>query len=513
MRASALVIQGMLLATGIAFALWTARLWSYTVDDAYITFRYAENLVRGWGLTFNHAPPRAEGYTSVLWTLLMAIPHALRLDVVLFSKLGGLALMLGAAVVIARGILARPGAGSPASRRIAAAFAVALFLGFASAAVHAVSGMETALAAFLYATTAAFYLDAQDGRPSWRLPLSCLLLGLTRPEANLFSVLLLALLIPGLPTARRRGFAAACLAAYVVPGILYFSWRYRYYGMLLPLPFYAKSATFDLSGLAPTLSFLKNLVVGFAFPIAALARSPARRRTWILLPLACMLAYFTTTDHIMGYGHRYFFPLVPVFAILAGLGLSTRIESGIGRTGRLGFVTCLVLASTLGFLKTREVQRDYLAYARGMRTAHEVLGHGLAVPEWSVPPVIALGDAGAIPYYSELPTIDSFGLNDPVLARSAPGVRANEVLSRAPDVVVLISRHEQRFESPLPYEDGLWRACLARGYSRHVTLVFGPEYFLWVLWSPFSVEAPRLETVLAEASRRSHELDRTLPRP
>ena len=89
-RAAALVVALALLASAIGFAWWTMRLWTYTVDDSFITFRYAENLVRGWGLTFNHAPPRAEGYTSILWTLLMAVPHVLGLDAERFSKLLGL---------------------------------------------------------------------------------------------------------------------------------------------------------------------------------------------------------------------------------------------------------------------------------------------------------------------------------------------------------------------------------------------------------------------------------------
>jgi hypothetical protein len=373
--------------------------------------------------------------------------------------------------------------------------------------------METALAAFLYAATAVLYLDAQEGRASWRLPFACLLLGLTRPEANLFSLVLLTLVLVGLPANRRGGFVRACLAGYIVPGIVYFAWRRAYYGVLLPLPFYLKSATFDLSGLAPTVSFAKNLLFGFVFPIAALVAAPLRRRAWILLPLLSMVAYFVTTDHIMGYGHRYFFPLVPVFALLAGLGLATRLQLGIRPVTQLAFIVCLVLASAVGFVKTLEVVGDYLAYARGMQTAHIPLGRVLAATSWPAPPIIALGDAGAIPYYSRLETVDTFGLNDPILARCRPDDRDSLILARRPDVVILISQDEQRFESPLPYEDRLWKDCLARGYSQQVTLVFGPRYFLWALWSPGGPDGPRLAHVLTEAARRSHELDRTLPRP
>src|SRR4051812_35207028 len=42
--------------------------WPFTVDDAFITFRYSQNLAAGYGPTFNPGVlPHAEGYTSFLW--------------------------------------------------------------------------------------------------------------------------------------------------------------------------------------------------------------------------------------------------------------------------------------------------------------------------------------------------------------------------------------------------------------------------------------------------------------
>ncbi len=44
-------------------------------DDCMISMSYARNLARCDGLVWN-AGERVEGITDVLWTLLMAIPHA-----------------------------------------------------------------------------------------------------------------------------------------------------------------------------------------------------------------------------------------------------------------------------------------------------------------------------------------------------------------------------------------------------------------------------------------------------
>src|SRR5580698_4569692 len=68
-----------------------ARVGSFTIDDAYISFRYARNLARGLGLVYN-AGEHIEGYTNFFWTVLLAGGIRLGLDPVLLAKvLGGLA--------------------------------------------------------------------------------------------------------------------------------------------------------------------------------------------------------------------------------------------------------------------------------------------------------------------------------------------------------------------------------------------------------------------------------------
>ncbi|MFQ5416191.1 MAG: hypothetical protein ACE5FL_03975 [Myxococcota bacterium] len=56
--------------------LWEAWLPRSQIDDAYISFRYAGNLVAGHGLVFN-AGEYVEGFTNLLWTLLIAAGIAL----------------------------------------------------------------------------------------------------------------------------------------------------------------------------------------------------------------------------------------------------------------------------------------------------------------------------------------------------------------------------------------------------------------------------------------------------
>ena len=62
-----------LTAIAIPFGLLTRRFW-FVSDDAYITFRYAQNWAQGYGLRYNlgeHVP--VEGYSNFLWVAACAV--------------------------------------------------------------------------------------------------------------------------------------------------------------------------------------------------------------------------------------------------------------------------------------------------------------------------------------------------------------------------------------------------------------------------------------------------------
>ena len=59
--------------------LYGAIAKSWTGDDAFISFRYAQNLVEGKGLVYN-AGEKVEGYSNFLWTMLVALGMELKLD-------------------------------------------------------------------------------------------------------------------------------------------------------------------------------------------------------------------------------------------------------------------------------------------------------------------------------------------------------------------------------------------------------------------------------------------------
>ena len=80
---------------GLAAAAWV----SWTCDDAFISYRYARNLVEGSGLVYNPGE-RVEGYTNLLWTLWIAAGLALHVDPETWSSIFGLLSYGGVLMVI-----------------------------------------------------------------------------------------------------------------------------------------------------------------------------------------------------------------------------------------------------------------------------------------------------------------------------------------------------------------------------------------------------------------------------
>ncbi|PIV81991.1 hypothetical protein COW53_01325, partial [bacterium CG17_big_fil_post_rev_8_21_14_2_50_64_8] len=71
-----------------------AASFGFVVDDAFISFRYAANLVAGHGLAFN--PGEAvEGYSNLLWVLLVATGLKVGLPALLWARILGVACSIG----------------------------------------------------------------------------------------------------------------------------------------------------------------------------------------------------------------------------------------------------------------------------------------------------------------------------------------------------------------------------------------------------------------------------------
>src|SRR5262245_25431117 len=129
------------------------------LDDAFIFFRYVDNLLAGHGLTWNPGGERVEGYTSFLWVMLLAGPRALGAEPVLLAQVLNLALF-GGTLMLSFRMLARAAGGW----RPSLLFASALLATAATLGEAARSGMELMLFAFLTVAAVHLHVEARGVR-------------------------------------------------------------------------------------------------------------------------------------------------------------------------------------------------------------------------------------------------------------------------------------------------------------------------------------------------------------
>ena len=135
-----------------------------------------------------------------------------------------------------------------------------------------------------------------------------------------------------------------------------------------------------------------------------------------------------TTDLVMNYSHRFLLPFFPVLLIAAGVIVDAGVRSvhrcRAERPLRFRLLVALtILLAVMQLLSYRRELRAELAYVswymRLMEDEHVQAGKFIRarVPEgeW----LAVLYDAGAIPYYSGLPTVDFGGLNDHTVVKLA----------------------------------------------------------------------------------------------
>jgi len=478
-------------------------MWPFTVDDAYITLRYAREWAAGFGPVYQPGGVPAEGYSTFLWMTLLVLPHLLHLDAVVVAKLLGVVAtfaLLGLSALWATR-LARHDVSAvrhEASPRAGGAVAALALACLPATAVHAVSGMETALFALLlsgFLVLCGEVAGRNTRRLKWLAPCA-LALGLTRPEGNLAALLALAVTLRLMPRTSRPRLLRWLAGAYLLPGVLYFVWRWNFYGTALPLPFYLKLEGQDgLPGMARVAGFagLFALHVG-ALVALALIRPP--RPLWPALAAAAgLLVFFLFPAHIMGYHARYLFPVAPILCVLAGLG-ATRFERVVrsraalaprARPLAIGLAGLLALSLLSGAART---VLDRRFYADGLRHAHLALGLRLAMLPTGT---LAIADAGLVPYVSKWRTIDLLGLNDRHLAL-AHGPDPGYVLSQQPDVVVIASAEPDRIV-PLEWDRTsvpVAKACEQDGLRFVLRLRFHDHYYLLVMARPDDPRAAAL---------------------
>ncbi|MBM4156206.1 MAG: hypothetical protein FJ221_14445 [Lentisphaerae bacterium] len=408
---------------GVSLALST-----YTLDDSWITYRYARNLAEGHGLKWNPSDDHAfEAYTSFSHVLLTAGMQAAGLDPAAGSKVLGMGFNLVLLILLAR-FARRSGIPFPVFAGLAATVATTHLFGF-----HAVTGMDTFLyiAILTLATILLFgILRTGEGLAGFCLTLTAG--ALTRPDCAVLFAGYLAILW-FLRPALRRPLLKHLVLLTLLPGALYAAFKLAYFGALLPNSFHFKASA--VTGFLPGRVYVRefaldHLLVPFVFG-AWLWRTKrlAREEFWALAALSAALLFYLEIQPKVGVGYRFLVPLLPSFLLVLMLPAG-RLWTAGSRRITMTYGAVLAVAGAIGTALEWPALIDYLV----PREVNPAIGRALAGLPGAESRVLVTGEAGAIPFYSRTRHLDLLGLVSKAGSRSLTD--ATWVFAEDPEILV-----------------------------------------------------------------------------
>ena len=557
-RARARAARGLVpVGIGVMAAVLSWMFARYTVDDAYISWRYGYNLVHAGVWNWNAGGERVEAYTNPLYTAVFVLPSLLRVPVELFAKLLGVALL--AAYLVAVRVVRVPYA-----QRVAL-WAVALLSPVFF--VHLFSGLETVSFALLTALLFAWVYRRGTLRRHGHLV--ALAVAASRPEGILFAAVAE---VWTWAVSRRRDDLRGALA---VGGVLLAYWGARtwYFGRLFPNTFYQKSLGNDgwidrasewltgQPGGGPAVAAALLLVAcALGAALASLwRRTRHTRRPWtatdaerlrqatpLVLALTAVVVQFglyASSTLAMNYANRFTWQiLLPVavvalcrprnapsvwpvsaaaLAALAQLWLWTKAEQlspgmvlAVASVAALAVLAVRIprartalpvavplLAALLVSCVPLPELTKLAAYRYRLEYAHQALGRALDAPD-APRGTVAIGDAGIAPFCmgSGRDIYDLRGLADPYLRR---GPLPRELMGREVQAVVVVGTPgdpkglRATTVSSLP----LLRHAYGAGFTSAARLRFTPTAWQEVLVRPGRQKWAQRE--LAQAAARA----------
>lgn len=428
-RASMLAVFWLVVAFALLLRVVVHAESGFTIDDSWITFRYAENLVAGHGLVYNIGE-RVQGSTSPLQIFLVAAFLFAGFD----AKTGALILSLLAAAgfLIVAYRLMKSVAGEDVSPLFVLPLAAAPGI-----TVISVSGMETMLFVFLQCCAFLAYVER---RPALLGVIVALLL-LTRIDGALVVLAIvatdLALRLPigaglgtgqatnrlGEPWPLRDIVRSAGIALLLVaPWIAFATW---YYGDPVPNSIWAKRALYSIAGMdrTPALATLEMaLRIGYFLPLYLGAFLAVAGLLFVALRrdrIACIAVWFVAylLFLILGRTHVHPWYLTPfhAFALLSVCMMAAacfyrraerRTATGVPVPRTVGAVAVLFLLCLWGVWTSRSLADGWQGK---LESAHAAVGQYLKQAS-AVGDVIYAPDIGYVGALTGRRILDSVGI-------------------------------------------------------------------------------------------------------
>ncbi len=421
-----------------------------TIDDAFITYRYARNLLAGDGFVYNPGE-RVLGTTTPLYTLtLVALGALTGGSEANFPMIAVIVNALGDGITV----LLLLKLGKDLGHKVTGVAAALVWAVAPFSVTFAIGGLETSL--YVLLLTATVYAHFRD-RPMLCAFLAALSL-LTRPDA--------LLLLAPLGLARFRFHASrfkegksttllAEAAVFLVPTVTWFTFATLYFGSPLPHSILAKSLAYRLPQTAAltrliqhyATPFLGHLTFGipwigvglviypFFFVVGARAALKTKRQLWpwAVYPWLYLITFAIANPLIFRW---YLTPPLPAFIFFILLGMerflrtaADGVESRVMNRGWSPKIRWVLLSIVILFPLALSLRGWTLQPDHGLqrpapemawhklellyRQAADILTNEMGSEAGSPPPLLAAGDVGVLGFYTPTRILDTVGLNSP----------------------------------------------------------------------------------------------------
>ncbi len=439
----------------------------YVVDDAYISFRYAQNLANGEGLVYNIGQ-RVEGYTNFLWVVLIAGLSKCKSGIDPLVAAQVVSLLCGGATMV---LLVRTSKALHPNKPWCSLIAPLLLAANTTYCAWSTSGLETT--AFSFLTTLAVLLCANEFRHSrgtWLAVLAVICVALLRADG--FVVFAILTVVRAVEHRRRKEsifnrYMVGWLACFVLVVGAHFAWRWSYYGYIFPNTFYAKvgSGTEQfIRGFRYVKSYLEGYGGALIVPLVLVPLIRPSAEVAIRFASLFMLGWLAYVVAVGGDGlafHRFLVPILPLICLLVQEGIVEILRWGEAAANwvppwrlQAGAFALAVGIAVLSASQTQRIWRHNDPEILPYRIYDNYfVGRCAAAGTWlsentADDSIVASTPAGAIAYYSNRTVIDMLGLTDEHIAHMDVGTlgtgRAGHekgdgayVLAREPGYILL----------------------------------------------------------------------------
>ncbi len=401
----------------------------FVCDDAFISFRYAKNFIEGHGLVYNIGE-RVEGYTNFLWTLLLSLFMRMGFDPVVVSQVLGIWFSLATILLLLR--INRWLYPSPNLFNYLAPLLLACCGAYAA---WSTGGLETSFFTFLIMLGSYFLITGINKTTHFIFSgITFAFVGMTRLDGVIFGgvTFLFVLYLAVVQKKIELKNLLLWIISFLIPFLVYFFWRWSYYEKFLPNTFYVKVGEESLyhQGLVYLFDFVKRfwiwiMVIPLAFLGKAL-RSNVNLKMIIPYFVSLILVFSFYVIHVGGDFmdmFRFLVPILPFFFFLVqegfrGMYFYPPIFLKKKPKMILGILEICLIVLSMFFLAYPSKESNKVWYRNGIDSigllreyAHIWSKVGLMFKDVAKPgESLSTTAAGAIPYYSELYTIDELGL-------------------------------------------------------------------------------------------------------